>query len=154
MRVRLHPKARVELIEARNWYHDRSPLSSAAFSHAVDRAISRIRESPNSFPIADHGTRKFVLQRFPFSIFYRIGEIEIVIVSGSSSKAKARLLVGSCLTVSKASRSIFSRNVVASVPTDDKNGAPGAIPTRDLSLRRRALYATELREHMRVNSKS
>ena len=27
-------------------------------------------------------------------------------------------------------------------------GAPGAIPTRDLSLRRRALYATELREHM------
>jgi hypothetical protein len=27
------------------------------------------------------------------------------------------------------------------------NGAPGAIPTRDLSLRRRALYATELREH-------
>ncbi len=29
----------------------------------------------------------------------------------------------------------------------DNNGAPGAIPTRDLSLRRRALYATELREH-------
>ena len=27
-------------------------------------------------------------------------------------------------------------------------GAPGAIPTRDLSLRRRALYATELREHI------
>ena len=30
-----------------------------------------------------------------------------------------------------------------------KTGAPGAIPTRDLSLRRRALYATELREHKR-----
>ena len=28
-----------------------------------------------------------------------------------------------------------------------KNGAPGAIPTRDLPLRRRALYAAELREH-------
>ena len=28
-----------------------------------------------------------------------------------------------------------------------KNGAPGAIPTRDLPLRRRTLYATELREH-------
>ena len=26
-------------------------------------------------------------------------------------------------------------------------GAPGAIPTRDLPLRRRTLYATELREH-------
>lgn len=32
-------------------------------------------------------------------------------------------------------------------------GAPGAIPTRDLPLRRRTLYATELREHVRVDSK-
>jgi hypothetical protein len=28
----------------------------------------------------------------------------------------------------------------------EENGAPGAIPTRDLPLRRRTLYATELRE--------
>jgi hypothetical protein len=28
-----------------------------------------------------------------------------------------------------------------------ESGAPGAIPTRDLPLRRRTLYATELREH-------
>ena len=27
-----------------------------------------------------------------------------------------------------------------------RSGAPGAIPTRDLPLRRRTLYATELRE--------
>ena len=33
-----------------------------------------------------------------------------------------------------------------------ENGAPGAIPTRDLSLRRRALYAAELREHKVVSS--
>ena len=30
-----------------------------------------------------------------------------------------------------------------------KTGAPGAIPTRDLPLRRRTLYAAELREHKR-----
>jgi plasmid stabilization system protein ParE len=88
MRVSLHPKARVEVIEARNWYYDRSPLSSVAFSHAVDGAISRIRESPNSFPIADHATTKFVLQRFPFNIFYRIGEIEIVIVAVAHQRRK------------------------------------------------------------------
>jgi hypothetical protein len=29
-------------------------------------------------------------------------------------------------------------------------GAPGAIPTRDLPLRRRTLYATELREHGKI----
>ena len=38
----------------------------------------------------------------------------------------------------------------------DRDGAPGAIPTRDLPLRRRTLYATELREHNRwiVNRES
>jgi hypothetical protein len=33
------------------------------------------------------------------------------------------------------------------------DGAPGAIPTRDLPLRRRTLYATELRERELVNRK-
>lgn len=88
MKVRLHPEARAELIEARNWYHDRSPLSSTAFSHAVDRAISRIRESPNSFPVADHGTRKLVLQRFPFNVFYRFSEVEIVVVAVAHQKRR------------------------------------------------------------------
>lgn len=33
-----------------------------------------------------------------------------------------------------------------------KIGAPGAIPTRDLPLRRRTLYATELREQAELGS--
>ena len=88
MKVRLHPEARAELLEARNWYHDRSPLSSAAFSHAVERAISLISESPNSFPVADHGTRKLVLQRFPFNVFYRISEVEVVVVAVAHQKRR------------------------------------------------------------------
>ena len=35
----------------------------------------------------------------------------------------------------------------ANVCAELENGAPGAIPTRDLPLRRRTLYAAELREH-------
>jgi toxin ParE1/3/4 len=78
MKVRLHPKARAELHRARNWYFERSPFSAFAFAKTIEGAISRIRESPNSFPVAEHGTRKFILQRFPFNIFYLIGETEIV----------------------------------------------------------------------------
>lgn len=59
MKVRLHPDARAELIEARRWYYERSPLTSVAVAHAVDHAVSRIREFPNSFPLAEHGTHKF-----------------------------------------------------------------------------------------------
>jgi plasmid stabilization system protein ParE len=88
MRVRLHPEARAELRDARRWYYERSPLSATAFAHAVDNAVTRISEAPNSFPLADHGTRKFILQRFPFNLFYRWSETEVVIVAVAHQKRR------------------------------------------------------------------
>ena len=86
MRVRLHPDARAELRAARIWYFERSPLSAIAFAQTIDNAISRIRVAPNSYPLAGHDTRKFVLQRFPFNIFYRFQEAEIIIVAVAHQK--------------------------------------------------------------------
>ena len=90
MRVRLHPEARAELREARRWYFERSPLSATAFAHVIDNAVSRIAEAPMRYPLAEHGTRKLVLQRFPFNIFYRPGESEIVIVAVAHHKRRPR----------------------------------------------------------------
>src|ERR1051325_1916066 len=86
MKVRFHPGARAELLDARNWYYERSPLTSVAFAHAVDHAVARVRTAPNIHPLADYGTRKLILQRFPFNIFYRIGETEILIVAIAHQK--------------------------------------------------------------------
>ena len=88
MKVRLHPEARAELRDARRWYYERSPLSATAFAHAVDSAVSRIRQAPTRYPLAEHGTRKFVLQRFPFNIFYRPSDAEIVIVAVAHQKRR------------------------------------------------------------------
>ncbi|MFY9620700.1 MAG: type II toxin-antitoxin system RelE/ParE family toxin [Pyrinomonadaceae bacterium] len=88
MRARLHPRARAELLEAQRWYFDRSPLSAVAFAYEIDRAVSRIREEPERYPVADHGVRRFVLQRFPFTVFYRASENEIVIVAVAHQKRR------------------------------------------------------------------
>jgi len=88
MRVRFHPEARAELREAHRWYYERSPLSATAFAHAIDNAVSRIVEAPTQYPLADQGTRKLVLQRFPFNIFYLSGESEIVIVAVAHQKRR------------------------------------------------------------------
>jgi len=80
MRIKLHPHARAELRDARNWYFERSPLS-------VENALSRTQQAPNTFPL-DHGTRKFVLQRFPFNIFYLTRQTEIVIVAVAHQKRR------------------------------------------------------------------
>lgn len=88
MRVRLHPEARAELREARGWYYERSPLSATAFAHAVDNAVSRIVGTPEQFPLADHRTRKLILQRFPFNVFHLPSKSEIVIVAVAHQKRR------------------------------------------------------------------
>jgi plasmid stabilization system protein ParE len=88
MRVRLHPEARADLREACRWYYERSPLSATAFAHVVDNAVSRIVEAPTQYPLAEHGTRKLVLPRFPFNIFYLQSESEIVIVAVAHQKRR------------------------------------------------------------------
>jgi plasmid stabilization system protein ParE len=88
MKVRLHPQARAELHAARKWYYERSPLTSTAFAHALDNAVAQISEAPTRYPLAEHGTRKFVLQRFPFSLFYSADQNEIVVVAVAHQKRR------------------------------------------------------------------
>jgi plasmid stabilization system protein ParE len=88
MKVRFHPEARSELRRARAWYSERSPLSAAAFAREVDNAINRIVATPERYPVAEHGTRRLVLQQFPFSLFYRAGADEVVIVAVAHQKRR------------------------------------------------------------------
>jgi toxin ParE1/3/4 len=37
----------------------------------MNRAIAVILEAPRRWPMANHGTRKFLLQRFPYAVYYR-----------------------------------------------------------------------------------
>ncbi len=88
MNVRFHLAARTELRESQRWYQERSPITATAFGQQVAEAISRIAESPNRYPLAEHGTRRSILQRFPFNIFYRVGKTEIVIVAVAHQKRR------------------------------------------------------------------
>ena len=57
--------------------------------------------------------------------------------------------LSSLVAVSESGDVLRASTALPSLNAGWKFGAPGAIPTRDLSLRRRALYAAELREHRR-----
>lgn len=72
MTVKFHPAARAELLEARLWYEERSPLAAVAFAQEVNAVVSRIAKAPMQFPLAEHGTRRAALQRFPYNVFYRL----------------------------------------------------------------------------------
>lgn len=68
--VEFHPAARLEVERAHEWYWERSEAAADGFLLEVEAALDEIAEAPNRWPRHLHGTRRFILRRFPFSIVY------------------------------------------------------------------------------------
>ena len=79
--VRFHREADQELTEARNWYNQRSEVAAQAFALEIDHAIERILEAPHRYPLGRRGEHRFVLDRFPYTILYRVREDHVFIVA-------------------------------------------------------------------------
>ena len=71
-KISVHPEATAEARAARLWYLERSPLTAEAFFAELDRAVALILESPDREPELPNGRRRYVMQRFPFILVYRI----------------------------------------------------------------------------------
>ena len=86
--LEVHPEAVLETQAAYRWYPDRNNTAAEAFLAELDRAVEAISESPMRWPIHLHGTRRFLLRRFPFSVVYReLGEtLQIVAVAHGRRK--------------------------------------------------------------------
>lgn len=69
-------------------YEQRSLLAAAGFLHEISVAIRRIGEAPHRYPVALHGTRCVLLERFPFSIHYRVSENDVVVVAVAHQKRR------------------------------------------------------------------
>jgi toxin ParE1/3/4 len=70
-RIDVHPEAVAEARAATQWYRERSVLAADAFLAELDRAVERIAEHPEMYPHYVGGTRRYLLQRFPFYLVYR-----------------------------------------------------------------------------------
>jgi len=79
--VRFHPAAVAEAKAAHGWYAKRNPSAATAFMAALDAAVSAIRNSPGRWPQHSHGTRKYLLRRFPYAVIYRITDATIQVVA-------------------------------------------------------------------------
>jgi toxin ParE1/3/4 len=85
---RFHPEAREEFRDAMRWYRGRCAIASAEFRIAVSGAIRNVAQSPLLWPGYLHGTRRFVLHRFPFSIVYLDDPDLVTIIAVAHSKRK------------------------------------------------------------------
>lgn len=74
------PEAVAEARSAREWYEARNPASAAALVRELYEAIEQIGRRPDQSSKYTHGTREYLLHKFPFSIVYRdlVDRIQIV----------------------------------------------------------------------------
>lgn len=70
-----------EVEAAARWYAERSSTAAIAFSDEIDAAESAIVRLPEAWPSFEHGTRRYLLRRFPYSVVYRVEPDRIVIVA-------------------------------------------------------------------------
>ncbi len=70
-KVEIHEEAALESEAAVEWYLERSALAASKFDEALSRPMDMVVEAPHRWSAGSHGTRRFILQRFPFSIVYR-----------------------------------------------------------------------------------
>ena len=69
--VLVHPKATTELDEAIVYYESKVTGLGLDFLASVEQAIQKIQNNPHTWPPhTDARFRKYLLERFPYSVFY------------------------------------------------------------------------------------
>ena len=82
-RLRIAPEAEQELAEAAAWYEKRRAGLGIELIAVIDRELDAILEMPLIHPLwrADRPYRKRAAKRFPYLIFFRVEEDEIIVAA-------------------------------------------------------------------------
>jgi plasmid stabilization system protein ParE len=74
-------EATEESRESYRWYAERSIRAATGFVAELDRAVEAISENPERYPTHLHGTRRYLLRRYPYIVVYRVEAVRVVVVA-------------------------------------------------------------------------
>jgi len=86
--VSFHPDAIGDAHAAREWYALRNEVAASAFLSELDHAVAEIAASPRRWPAYLHGTRRYLLRRFPFAVVFRKSQGSVQVIAVAHSKRK------------------------------------------------------------------
>ena len=76
----LRPAAAADLEEAAIWYEGQRPGLGEEFLEAAEAAVKRILASPKGHTVLYKDRRRALLERFPYSLVYRLINDQVVII--------------------------------------------------------------------------
>ena len=84
----LHPKVRTDLFTAYDWYEQQRPGLGEDFLGCVKATLAAIRRAPQSYARVSDVTRRAVVRRFPYSVFFVV-EADRLLVLGVLHSSRA-----------------------------------------------------------------
>jgi toxin ParE1/3/4 len=93
MKKRLHPGARLDLLDAQRWYENREVGLGRKFRQAIDNGVARLVDLPLAAPLwpgidAELGVRRYVLREYPYAIAYLLRDQAILILAVAHQRRK------------------------------------------------------------------
>lgn len=82
------PDAADEAREATRWYAARNPVAAAGFEVEIGRAFAEIAAAPHRWPNHVEGTRRFLLERFPYEIVYQLRPERVLVIAVAHCKRR------------------------------------------------------------------
>jgi plasmid stabilization system protein ParE len=81
MRLIVRPEAEADLQQAFSWYEDQQPGLGRAFMDEVSTCLIAIEQRPLSFAVVKAAARRAMTRRFPYALFFVVGEEAISVVA-------------------------------------------------------------------------
>jgi toxin ParE1/3/4 len=81
MQIVIRPAAAADIEDAFVWYEQQRLGLGSEFLKIVDGALMAIQRAPQLCPVIHRNTRRALLRRFPYGIYYRIYPELIVVVA-------------------------------------------------------------------------
>ena len=79
--MRFRPEARAEASETRAWYEGRRVGLGDVFTTELAETVRSIAENPLRFPRVHGETRRAILNRFPYAVYFRVADAEIIVLA-------------------------------------------------------------------------
>jgi plasmid stabilization system protein ParE len=81
MQCIVRPAAAADIDDAFLWYEAQRPGLGHEFLAAADALIDAIAEHPLRYPLIRRNTRRALLRRFPYAVYFRIYDRVVVVVA-------------------------------------------------------------------------
>jgi len=79
--VRLREEADRDLTDAASWYEQHKLRLGHEFLDDALSVFDRISEQPLSYPVVHRNTRRALMNRFPFGIYFVVEQSEIIVLA-------------------------------------------------------------------------